>query len=235
MHPQPHRDPHLLYSSTDNVGYYRERLEILWWKGVKGTANLLYPHPKSWTFKEIETGTPLDLLEIKDLTGAIGAGDKGEPSCKTNWTNRASSWHILADVDWDEYGRSYTSRLTTNNDIWAHFKNILHRRLVVRAHCPSETGSNRCRCCGDARETHTHLVRCRVLWEVLKVFRRLSRVFGTPSPTVVDVAHLDSAGARGEPSDATVMFTPMLVGGPTKAPPYLTGYWLTGADITVST
>ena len=66
------------------------------------------------------------------------------------------------------------SRLTTNNDVWAHFKNILHRRLVVRAHCPSDTGSTRCRCCGEARETHAHLVRCSVLWEIWKIFRRLA-------------------------------------------------------------
>ena len=151
-----------------------ERLEVLWWKGIKGTANLLYPHPKSWTFKEVAGGIPLDLLEISDLTGAIGANDTGEPSCIKNWNDRSSSWHILAEIDWAAYGRSYASRLTTNNDIWAHFKNILHRRLVVRAHCPSDTGSSRCRCCGDARETHTHLVRCRVLWEVWKVFRRLA-------------------------------------------------------------
>ena len=77
-------------------------------------------------------------------------------------------------VDWIEYGRSYGSRLTTNNDIWAHFKNILHRRLVVRAHCPSDTGSTRCRCCGAARETHDHMVRCSTLWEVWKPLRRLA-------------------------------------------------------------
>ena len=134
----------------------------------------MYPHPKSWTFKEIEKATPLDLLEIRDITGAIGASDKGEPSCIHNWTKRTSSWRIDTDIDWNAYGHSYTSRLTTNNDIWAHFKNILHRRLVVRAHCPSDTGSTRCRCCGAARETHTHLVRCSVLWEVWKPLRHLA-------------------------------------------------------------
>ena len=160
--------------TDENVGYYSEKLETLWWRGVKGTANLLYPHPKAWTFKEVDSSAPIDQLEIKDLTGAIGAKNKGVPSCITNWNKLRSSWRIAAMIDWAEYGRSYSSRLTTNNDIWTHFKNILHRRLVVRAHCPSDSGSTRCRCCGAARETQSHMVRCSVLWEVWKPLRRLA-------------------------------------------------------------
>ena len=40
--------------------------------------------------------------------------------------------------------------------------------------CPSDTGDTRCRCCGVARETHVHMVRCHVLWEVWKPLRRLA-------------------------------------------------------------
>ena len=163
--------PHFTDESIED---YEESNEILWWNGVKGTANLLYPHPKAWTFAEIDEGTPLDELTTKGLTGAIGAKNTGEPSCIYNWNKVTSSWRIHAHIDWIEYGATYMSRLTTNNDVWAHFKYILHRKLVVRAFCPSSTGSTRCRCCGAARETHAHLARCSTLWEVWKPFRRLS-------------------------------------------------------------
>ena len=91
-----------------------------------------------------------------------------------NWQNHTSSWHINTSIDWVEYARTYTNPLLTNKDKWSHFKYILNRKLVLRSFCPSENGSERCRCCGRARETHSHLLRCHKLWEVWKVFRRFS-------------------------------------------------------------
>ena len=55
-----------------------------------------------------------------------------------------------------------------------HYKYILCRRLVLRSFCPSDTGGSRCRCCGQARETHNHLLRCHVLWGIWKPLRRLT-------------------------------------------------------------
>ena len=111
--------------------------------------------------------------------GKIGEGDSQRlqlknPNCITAWHNRASSWHTRVIIDWPAYGRTLRSRLASNKDIWLHFKYIICRRLVVRNHCPSSTGSTRCRCCLAARETQEHLVRCSGLWEVWKVFRRLA-------------------------------------------------------------
>ena len=168
-------DPLGIPHVTDaNVGYFTDVQSVRMWHGVNGVASLSYPHPISWTFAEVESGTPLHQLEVRDLTRAISLRDEDTPSCIHAWNDIYSSWHITAQVDWEEYGRSYGGRLATNKDNWPHFKYILHRKLVLRCFCPSESGSDRCRCCGRARETHNHLVRCHVLWEVWKPFRRLS-------------------------------------------------------------
>ena len=151
--------------SGENLPWYSAVKEILYWGGaVKGIAEYSYPHPRGWTFKEMCKEIPLDKIQVKDTTTALAAASQAEPTCKTAWTNRHSSWHVNVDVDWSEFGSIFQSRLLTNSDFQTYFKYIVHRRLYVRAFMPEEDGYNRCRCCHSAKETQLHLHRCNTLW-----------------------------------------------------------------------
>ena len=174
-----------------------ESHEVLWWNGLKGVASLSYPHPKNWTFAQVQNGTPLHKLKVKDLTLAINEDAIAINKCMENWRRPTSSWRIRAHIDWEAYGQTYCSRLTTNKDVWSHFKYILNRKLVLRSFCPSSTGNHRCRCCGRARETHTHMLRCHVLWEVWKPLRRLASEIWKRVHVGVEFVYLGVA-ANGE-------------------------------------
>ena len=63
-------------------------------------------------------------------------------------------------------GERYNTRLLTPRDWASHFKNILHRALMVR----STTTGESCRCCNFARENIQHFATCEVaskLWDDL--------------------------------------------------------------------
>jgi len=146
----------------------------LWWgRGIRGRAEFTYPHPKGWTFAELDSNTQLDEVNVRQLTGAFAQRFKVTPTCITTWQNRLSSWHVKARIDWSAYGTLFSIPLITTLDYHLFAKYILHRRIYLRTIIENEAHGTRCRCCGRARETHMHLLRCSSLWYVWKDFRRL--------------------------------------------------------------
>eukprot|EP00966_Prymnesium_polylepis_P020976 482806-Prymnesium_polylepis.1 len=57
--------------ATSHVCDFSRMRSVLWWHGVAGTAETTYPHPNVWTFKELETPTPLHQIRIRHLTIAF--------------------------------------------------------------------------------------------------------------------------------------------------------------------
>ena len=183
--------------SGENLQWFLEMKEVLYWKGaVKGIAEFLFPHPRGWTFKEMCKEIPLDKIQVKHTTGALAAADVAEPTCKTAWVNKHSSWHVNTAIDWDAFSSIFRSQLLTNSDFQTYYKYIVHRRLYVRSFMPEADGYNRCRCCDSAKETQAHLHRCHVLWPIWKEFRRF---VGTTWKTVAHTPELTFLGiSKGE-------------------------------------
>ena len=56
----------------------------------------------------------------------------------------------------NDIGERYNTRLLTPRDWGSHFKNVLHRALLVRSISSGEP----CRCCGYAYENLQHFAKC---------------------------------------------------------------------------
>jgi hypothetical protein len=136
---------------------------VLWWGGgIVGIAESTFPHPTGWTIPG--TDCPLDKLSVKKLTHAFTLPHHTDPTCKTAWEKR------LGPIDWLTVGRMYSGRLLSPKDYMTHFKLILHRTLLTRAH-NNKVPSFLCRCCANFTENIIHLARCaqlRPIWDALK-------------------------------------------------------------------
>ena len=66
----------------------------------------------------------------------------------------------------------YPKSLLTPRDWASHFKNVLHRAMMVR----STTTEEACRCCGHARENLLHFATCEKAGDI---FRKLHELTGT--------------------------------------------------------
>jgi hypothetical protein len=62
-------------------------------------------------------------------------------------------------------GERYNQRLLTPRDWHSHFKNVLHRALMVRGH-----QNEACRCCGIARENLQHFPDCQIVGKFFSTF-----------------------------------------------------------------
>ena len=104
-------------------------------------------------------GTALDRLSVRTLTRVFSWATHIDPACWDAWEKRIGA--LPKDV-----GERYNTRLLTPRDWASHFKNILHRTLMVR----SITTGDPCRCCNFARENIIHFATCEVagkLWSDL--------------------------------------------------------------------
>ena len=153
--------------------------EVVWWgEGVLGVAELTYPHPQGWTVEGAWDAPSLDKLNVRTLTAVFRRKIDGEPTCKAAWSRRLSG-----GLPWSAIGSLYQGGLLTPKDYSSHFKNILHRALLVRSRMPAADGSQKCRCCGGPTEHFVHLAGCPAL---VKYWVRLCKLAGLrASPKLV--------------------------------------------------
>ena len=135
-----------------------EMREVVKWRGkVVGIAESFFPDPAEWRMKGADE--PLDRLSVRVLTRVFSWATHIDPACWDAWEKRIGA--LPKDV-----GERYNTRLLTPRDWASHFKNILHRALMVR----SITTGEPCRCCNFARENMIHFATCEVagkLWSDL--------------------------------------------------------------------
>ena len=180
-----------------NVGWHSGARPVLWWKGgIKGVAEFSYPHPRGWTYAQLDKIMDLDRMTVSVLTGAFSAIGKAiEPTCMTSWNKITSSWHITQAIDWEAFGQLFQNALATTKDLNLFLIHIVHRRIVMRSFMPMQDGYNKCRCCHAAKETHMHLHNCNTLWHAIwKPLRRLitsiyKPVTHTPSLTFLCISN----------------------------------------------
>ena len=129
-----------------------------------GPAEVTYPHPKGWCTAG-DVPTPLDELNIKKLTAYFRSHLECEPTCMTSWPRYLA---ISSDciIPWDAISARISSSLTTNKDVHSWFKNILHRRLLVRTVKPHDESST-CRLCNCTYERLEHLGSCQIIHHVM--------------------------------------------------------------------
>ena len=87
-----------------------------------------------------------------------------EPSCLSAWEKRIGE--LPKDI-----GERYGTGFLTPRDWASHFKNVLHRTLMVR----SITTEEACRCCGYARENLQHFPDCEKAGKIFDDLRKLMR------------------------------------------------------------
>ena len=138
--------------------------EVAWW-GHKpiGAAESTFPDPLMWRFEGLDT--PLDQVTVRLYTRMQTAMTAVAPSCLEAWRKRIGS--LPSDV-----GERYNTALLTPRDWASHFKNVLHRTLMVR----SITTGEPCRCCGFARENLTHFAECEVAGKIFEDLREMAGV-----------------------------------------------------------
>ena len=100
---------------------------------------------------------------MRSMTRHLARRGSVEPSCLLAWAKRIGE--LPKDI-----GERYNTRLLTPRDWASHFKNILHRALLVRSISTEEP----CRCCRFARENIQHFADCEAAGELFKNFKRLT-------------------------------------------------------------
>ena len=150
-----------------------EPAEVLWWNAtVLGPAEATYPHPRGWTVNTLGTPITLDSLTVKKLTAIFRHHLEEPPTCITSWP-RYLATPITILIPWDAIGSRLCSPLTTTRDIHSWFKNILHRRMMVRDLVPHE-GSSTCRLCNLTYERLEHLASCPVIHQLFLTLHSLT-------------------------------------------------------------
>ena len=98
----------------------------------------------------VDTHAPtLDQINVKKLTKYLSSRKMVAPSCLQAWKQRIGQLP-------NTIGERYNLRLLTPRDWASHFKNVLHRALLVRG--PTEGGP--CRCCKAEYENLKHFTVC---------------------------------------------------------------------------
>ena len=144
---------------------YRE--VVRWPNKVVGLEESFFPHPGEWRFDGLDV--PLDKIDVRSYTQFLSHRARVEPTCLSAWEKRIGALPR-------EVGERYKARLLTPRDWGSHFKNVLHRSLMVR----SITTDEPCRCCGHAREDLRHFGRCDKAAQVFEDFQSLTETPNIP-------------------------------------------------------
>lgn len=126
-----------------------------------GIAESFFPHPEEWRFDGLDL--PLDKIDVRSYTQFLMLRERVEPTCLSAWEKRVGE--LPRDI-----GDRYKARMLTPRDWSSHFKNVLHRALLVR----SITTEEPCRCCGCAREDLQHFGRCSKASNIFREFHSLT-------------------------------------------------------------
>jgi hypothetical protein len=122
--------------------------DVVQWDGkVVGIAESFFPHPKEWRIEGLDVD--LDKIDVRVYTRFLAQRARVEPSCLSAWAERI-------DTLPNDIGERYNTRLLTPRDWGSHFKNVLHRALMVRSISTGEP----CRCCSHAYENLQHFPTC---------------------------------------------------------------------------
>ena len=135
---------------------------VLWWHGVAGIAETTYPHPNGWTFKELETPTPLHKIRIRHLTIAFRNAITVTPACWRAWEVALGESELPRHLVYQRlYHPALTSRDRKNN------MRIINRSLRTRYW--DDRGAA-CRLCGAGQDRLSHLGYCPKLTQLFSVF-----------------------------------------------------------------
>ena len=142
---------------------FSDMREIVRWNGrVMGIAEQTFPHPKEW---RLGTATEtMDKLTVRALTAAISAIKRVEPSCIGAWQQRIGQ--LPHDI-----GARYNNSLLTPKDWHSHFKNVLHRAMVVKGNDPNDKA---CRACKHEYENLQHFATCEVVGKIFTALAELT-------------------------------------------------------------
>ena len=83
----------------------------------------------------------------------------------------------MPPLPYREIAMIYRNVLLTPKDYASHYKNILHRRLMVRSFAPKD-GNNSCRCCGKTIEHIHHIASCEVIGPAFDKLFELAAIAG---------------------------------------------------------
>lgn len=137
-----------------------ELRKTLWWRGgVVGIAEASWPHPERWRLADIDK--PLDGIGVRDMTRAFARRVAKQPNCKRKWEG------ILGEVNWQGVGKRFKMGLVTPTDYGTHYKCIVHRQMRLRR---GDDG-DRCRMCGEEKETIDHMGECEQMRDVFTNLR----------------------------------------------------------------
>ena len=138
---------------------------VLWWDGgVKGIAELTYPHPSGWTFREASANQTLERMTVRALTSMFRLSVYTPPSCETKWLSSLS----LESIPWRTIWARLSSPLLTPRD-FKNWTRVAHRSILTRNHSPTAP-STACRCCRRALERFSHIGECKVIKQVFALF-----------------------------------------------------------------
>ena len=144
--------------------------EVIEWGGkVTMIAESFFPHPKEWRFEGLDLD--LDKVNVRSYTRFLAERARVEPTCLSAWAERIGP--LPGDI-----GDRYNTRLLTPRDWGSHFKNVLHRAMLVRSISSGEP----CRCCGFAYENLQHFPNCEVAGKLFKDFYSLVTKHAFNSP-----------------------------------------------------
>ena len=142
----------------------RMRRLLYWGSGVSGIAEVTYPHPKGWTYAELDSPIPLDYIKVRDLTRAFRNRFVLPPSCCAGWERSLG----MPGIPWHLVYKLHSHPLLTNRDKKNHLR-ILNRAIRTKL-WDNPSMPPFCRICKTGEDRLSHLCRCRVLRKHFEYF-----------------------------------------------------------------
>lgn len=132
-------------------------------KGIVGIAESTYPHPRGWTFEQVNERVTLQNMTVKLLTGAFRRKNSRPPLAEAKWD--ATLNRDEGDTPWSRVWRNLRHPASSNRDIKCRMR-VLHRSVRLRIWTDKEA---KCRMCGCGRDTFSHWPVCSVLAQAFSI------------------------------------------------------------------
>lgn len=137
---------------------HSELRKVLRNKGVVGIAEATYPHPRGWTFEQVNERVTLQNMSVKHLTGALRRKNSKPPLAEARWD--ATLGQEEGMTPWLKVWKSLLHPASSNSWDMKCRMRVLHRSIKLRVWQDKEA---KCRMCGTGRDTFSHWPECNML------------------------------------------------------------------------